>query len=1050
MAGLGPVMTGSFHGLFTGIDRYRDPGFRRLNFAGRDAGVLHALFSDNVSGDCVLLENEDATRDRLTTELRRLAEVAGGDDVVVITFSGHGTRSRELATHDAVPGNFAETALPLTRFVDLVRAIRARLLVVVLDCCFSGGMLARAFGEPDDGNSARSDGAGAWEILQSISGDGRIFLGAASADEEAFESARYRHGILTHHLVQALMGEGVLDDRGAVCLSSLVKQVLDRVTADETGVGRRRQHPTFEGTMRRTRFPPLIPGPRYREIGGHTQPPPATKDLMSLLPYGIPAPVAEQWRARVDKLNDVQVSAVHRGLLRGCNVLVSAPTASGKTLVGELAALYATTQNRKAVFLLPSRALVNEQYQRFQQAYTPLGLRVVRATGAVRDQVSDLITGSYHLAVATYETYIGLLASHPRLLTGVGVLVVDEIQSLLLSDRGPRLELLLTRLRRAAHRNLPVPQLVGLSAVLGQADRLAAWLDASLVPFTDRVIPLCEGVLGPDGTYLHRLHGGKQAQVAEAEEQLLTTSGLVAGDDLAERLVGKLVAQGDRVLVFRSSRIGARAFARRLSDRLDLPTAESVLSALPQGDVSRVGEMLRDCLGGGVAFHSTDLGEAEQQAVVEGFCGKGGPIRVVVATTTLAQGVNLSADSVVVCELEHPGRPGRPYTASEYKNMAGRAGRDAAKDVPGRAIVLSNGSVDTQRIWRSYVNARPDPACSALFGASLALPSLVLTVLKCLADEPGDADATGVADFLAWTYGAFQSQHDHTSGPFSFANVHSVVASLVEDGFVIAADNGYGLTPLGETTVRSGLDVESARVLVGALRRVADTELTRMTLLGVAQLITEVDDVRFTKPSVNWQREYDEFARQLPRQRCAPAVAAALLGPRSQGGAEIGRCRRALACLMWSNGRPISKIETALTLHLRPQAGIRDPGPIAHAAQRTADVIRAVVDIARHLHPESDLTDLAELLPWQLSLGIVKGLVPVARHLDRRVEREVYLRLDQSGLTDPAGIASADTVQLLQCAGNENLAAAVRAAAEAAVAEANQPALDDLIDPPED
>ncbi|MEV4049679.1 DEAD/DEAH box helicase [Amycolatopsis sp. NPDC049688] len=1039
-------MTGTFHGLFTGIDRYRDPGFRRLNFAARDAGVLHALFSDNVSGDCVLLENEDATRDRLTAELSRLAEVAGGDDVVVITFSGHGTRSRELATHDAVPGNFAETALPLTRFVDLVRAIRARLLVVVLDCCFSGGMLARAFAEPD-GDNARSDGAGAWEILQSISGDGRIFLGAASADEEAFESARYRHGILTHHLVQALMGDGGVLDRGAVCLSSLVKQVLDRVTAEETGIGRRRQHPTFEGTMRRTRFPPLAPGPRYCQIGGHTQPPPVTKDLMSLLPHGIPEQVAEQWRAQVDKLNDVQLSAIHRGLLRGCNVLVSAPTASGKTMVGELAALHATTQNLKAVFLLPSRALVNEQYQRFRKTYTPLGLRVVRATGALRDQVSDLMTGSYHLAVVTYETYIGLLASHPRLLAGVGVLVVDELQSLLLSDRGPRLELLLTRLRRAAHRNLPTPQLVGLSAVLREVDRLAAWLDASLVRITDRVIALREGVLGPDGTYLHRLHGGKQAQVAEGEEQLLETSGVVTGDDLAERLVGKLVAQGDRVLVFRSSPLRARAFARRLSGRLDLPAAESVLSALPQGDVSRVGEMLRDCLGGGVAFHSTDLGEAEQQAVVEGFCGKEGPIRVVVATTTLAQGVNLSADSVVVCELEHPGRP---YTTSEYKNMAGRAGRDAAKDVPARAIVLSAGGVDTQRIWRRYVNARPDPARSALFGADLALPSLVLTVLKGLAEEPDGADAAGVADFLAWTYGAFQSQHDRTSGPLSFAEVQSVIASLMEDGFLIAAGNGYRLTPLGETVVRSGLDIESARVLAGALGTVADTELTRMTLLGVAQLITEVDDVRFTKPSVNWQREYDEFARQLPRQRCAPAVAAALLGPRSKGGAEIGRVRRALACLMWSNGRPISKIETALTLHLRPQAGIRDPGPIAHAAQRTADVIRAVVDIARHLHPEAELAELAEVLPWQLSLGIVKGLVPVARHLDRRVEREVYLRLDQLGLTDPEGVAAADTAQLLQCAGSEDLADAVRAAAEAAVAEANQPALDDLIDPPAD
>ncbi|CAM3906054.1 DEAD/DEAH box helicase [Kibdelosporangium persicum] len=1046
-------MSGTFHGLFIGIDNYHDPAFRRLNFAGRDARVLHALFSDNVRGDCVLVQNEEATTARVTAELGRIAETSGDDDFVVITFSGHGTPSRELATHDAVPGRFAETALPLTKLVALVRAIRARLLVVVLDCCFSGGMLARTFFEPDDGSTARSDETDAWEVVRSISGQGRVFLGAASADEEAFESPRYQHGILTHHLIQGLMGaDDVLDNRGKVCLPSLVKHVLDRVTAEETGTRRRKQHPTFGGTMSLTRFPPLSPGPKYQEIGAHFQPPPANKDLMSLVAHGVPSPVAELWRDRVGKLNDVQVAAVNRGgLLNGCDVLVSAPTASGKTLVGEIVALHAAAHNRKAVFLLPSRALVNEQYEKFQKAYDPLGIRVVRATGGLRDQVSDLITGSYQIAVVTYETFIGLLSGLPGLVERAGVLIVDEIQSLLLPDRGPRLELLFTRLRRAVHRGLPTPQLVGLSAVLGDPDKLAAWLGATLVEFTDRAIPLSEGVLSPDGTYLYRTHGGKDVQGTEAEQRLLPRSGVTVGDDLVERLVRKLVEQGDRVLVFRSSRAGTRAFARRLADRLGLPAAKSVLGALPKGDVSRVGEMLRDCLGGGVAFHNTDLRESEQQAVVQGFRNEAGEIRVVVATTTLAQGVNLSADSVVVCELEHPGRSGRPYTSSEYKNMAGRAGRDTGRDVPGRAIVVSNGGVDAQRIWRDYVNAGPEPARSALLVADLDWDSLVLTVLRSLADEPEGADAAGATDFLSWTFGAFQSQAARTAAPFPPDTVRAVVDSLREEGFLTTADNGHRLTSLGEIVVRSGLSVASARVLAATLSAVADTELTRMTLLGAAQLVTEVDDVRFAKPSANWHREYDEFARQLPRQRCAPAVTAALLGPRSQNGSGVGRVRRALACQMWSTGQPISKIETALTLHLRPQAGIRDPGPIAYAAQRTADVIRAVVDIARHLHPEADLDDLAEALPWQLALGIIKGLVPIARHVDNPVEREVYLRLDQAALRDPAAVATADAAQLLHCTNDdEPLAATLRAAAKAALAEANQPALDDLMDLPED
>lgn len=1044
-----PAVRGTFRGLHVGIDNYRDPAFQPMVFAGRDALAMHALLTDNMDGEGVLLRDAEATKERLVSELERLADISCGGDVVVITFSGHGTRTRELATYDAVPGRFAGTALPLSEFVALVKVIRARLLVVVLDCCFSGGMLARAFFEPDDGGLARTDEPGAWNVLSEISGDGRIFLGAASADEEAFELPRYRHGILTYHLLQGLMGAGdVLDHRGRVCLTSLVRHVQTKVGAEETGIRRRRQHPTFEGTMRQTSFPPLVPGPRYLAMCDHNQPPPVNKDLMSLVDHGIPAAVAALWRDRIDKLNDVQVAAVNAGgLLNGCNVLVSAPTASGKTLVGEIAALHAVANNGKALFLLPSRALVEEQYSRLHETYGPLGVRVVRATGALRDQVSDIVAGSYQLAVVTYETLIGLHAGRPGVLDRVGVLVVDEIQSLLLSDRGPRLELLLTRLRRAARRGRPAPQLVGLSAVLGSLDDLASWLGATPVTVTGRSVPLHEGVLDQRGTYRYRVHGGDHEEGAEADRQLVSTEGVVTLDDLVTRLVTTLAGQGERVLVFCAQCAGASGLARRLAGRLGLPSADSVLASLPQGDVSRVGVLLRDCLASGVAFHSTDLRDSEQRAVVRGFSDREGDLQIVVATTTLAQGVNLSADSVVLWELQHPGPVGRPYTPAEYKNMVGRAGRATL----GRAYVVCNGEFDAERVWREYVNAEPQPVRSALLSPELDLHDIVLNVLRVLADDAVRADTAEVVGFLRWTFATFQHHRDGATDPFTFDQVRVTVDSLREEGFLADVDNGHRLTPLGETVVRSGLQVTSARALVAALKEVADAELTRMTLIGAAQLVTKSDDGRFTRKSTNWQREYDEFVRQLQRQRAAQAVTDALLGQRRRQGAATGRVRRALACQMWSFGRPISEIETAMTLHLRPQAGIRDPGPVAHAAQRTADVIRAVIDIAKHLHPGADLDEFAEILPWQLSLGIGKGLVPLARHLDLTIEREVFLRLSHQGLDNAKAVTTAGTAALLDCAGgDEEVAAALAAAAEAALVEANRPALDDLMGLPED
>ncbi|WP_018686998.1 DEAD/DEAH box helicase [Actinokineospora enzanensis] len=1044
-------MTCTFHGLFIGIDTYRDAAFPQLKFAARDARVLHALFSDNVDGNCVLVEDAAATRARITAELRAIAAVSDDDDIVVITYSGHGTRSRELATHDAVRGRFAETALPLADLVELVNAIRGRMVVGILDCCFSGGLLARAFFEPDDGAGARSDGSDAWDALKAVSGAGRVFLGAASADEEAFEQARYRHGILTHHLVQGLMGAGAVLREGRVSLAALVDYVLDRVADERIGYDARRQHPTFVGAMCRIQFPPLVPGARYAALGGPIEPPPVNKDVLSLVPYGVPGSVAELWRDRIGKLNDVQVAAINRGgVLRGCAALVVAPTAAGKTKIGEIVALHAAAQDRKTVFLLPSRALVNEKYEQFTADYAELGLKVIRVTGELRDQIGDLLSGEYRVAVLTYEAFLGLLTRRPSMIERVGVLVVDEIQSLLLPDRGPRLELLFTRLRRGVGMGAPMPQLVGLSAVLGDPEELASWLGAEPVSIPDRVIPLSEGVLSPDGIYRHRTHGGRQESAVDDERQLLTTSGLTTGDDLVERLVENLVAEGRQVIVFRSRRAGTRTFAQRLAGRLGLAAAATVLEDLPGEDVSRVGQVLRACLGRGVAFHNADLRDDERKAVERGFRGQAREIRVVVATTTLAQGVNLPADTVVLCELEHPGRQGRPYSVSEYKNMAGRAGRNAQGVGPAQAIVMSAGGLDAERIWRDYVCADVDLTRSALLARDLDLHTLVLAVLQGLSGAAECTDAAAVIGFLAWSFGAFQARNTGEKDPFPAETVRKVIEQLRAWDFLAGAEAGYRLTEIGRIVVHSGLCIESARTLVATLRAVQPGELTSMTLLCVAQLVTEVGDGRFARRAANWQREYDEFARTLAKHRVASSVITTLLGPRSQDGHQAGRVRQAIACRMWSTGQPIAKIEVAVTLHLAPQDGIREAGPIEQAARHTADVIGTVIAIARILHPDADLGDLAEALPVQLAFGITKGLVPIVRHLDRPVDRAVYLRLIRAAFDTPAAVAAAESARLRTCAGDEATAAALLAAAEAALVEADQPTLDDLLDPPED
>ena len=133
-----------FHGLFIGINRYQFTAVRRLASAARDAKALYALFSDNLgAANTTLLVDRDATHDAVVAALDALQTRSTPDDVVVISFSGHGSTTHELVTHDADPDNLRATSLPLDQFTDLVSAIPARQLVVILDCCFAGGAGAK-------------------------------------------------------------------------------------------------------------------------------------------------------------------------------------------------------------------------------------------------------------------------------------------------------------------------------------------------------------------------------------------------------------------------------------------------------------------------------------------------------------------------------------------------------------------------------------------------------------------------------------------------------------------------------------------------------------------------------------------------------------------------------------------------------------------------------------------------------------------------------------------------------------------------------------------
>jgi replicative superfamily II helicase len=218
--------------------------------------------------------------------------------------------------------------------------------------------------------------------------------------------------------------------------------------------------------------------------------------------HGFPPEIVSQWATDFPQgLNPLQLRAVNEfGALNGRPLLVVAPTSSGKTMIGELAGVQAVIGGKKAAFLLPYRALVNEKYEEFTARYGPAGVRVVRCSGDATDGIGPVLTGRYDLAFFTYETFLNLALGSARLLAQLGLVVVDEGQFITDPHRGITVELIFALLLRARERGIE-PQLVILSAVIGNLNSFDRWLNVPLLLSRERPVPLIEGVLDRRGTF---------------------------------------------------------------------------------------------------------------------------------------------------------------------------------------------------------------------------------------------------------------------------------------------------------------------------------------------------------------------------------------------------------------------------------------------------------------------------------------------------------------------------------------------------------------------
>ena len=249
----------NFHSLFVGINRYASLSISDLTCATRDAQALYAMFVDSLGDkNSKLLTDEQATQSGILSQLDEL-KATSVDDLVFIHFSGHGSDTHQLLTHDADPAVLAKTAIPLMDLTNSFSQIPAMNLVLCLDCCFSGGAGAKVFHSP---SGTRSTGS-VDKILGSLGGTGRVILTASGTDQKALEDRRKGHGLFSLYLLDALSGTPEVVRAGHISFLQLVDYVIRSVESAALSF-HHVQQPTLRGKLDGdVYFPILKRGPVY-------------------------------------------------------------------------------------------------------------------------------------------------------------------------------------------------------------------------------------------------------------------------------------------------------------------------------------------------------------------------------------------------------------------------------------------------------------------------------------------------------------------------------------------------------------------------------------------------------------------------------------------------------------------------------------------------------------------------------------------------------------------------------------------------------------------
>jgi len=628
-----------------------------------------------------------------------------------------------------------------------------------------------------------------------------------------------------------------------------------------------------------------------------------------------------------------QEMSIKAGLLDGKSILISAPTASGKTLIATLAIIKQLLDKKgKIVYLSPLKALASEKFSEFKKLETiDFGKKIkIQISTGDYDQ-KDKNLGLNDILILTNEKMDSVIRQGADWLNEISLVVVDEVHLLGDDDRGPTLEIILTKLMLLPQK----PQILALSATVTNADEISNWLGCKLVESNWRPVPLWEGVYD-------------QGVVTMQDRKNFEIETSVRGAPVDLGLDS--LKNGGQAILFAETRARSVSLATKASDAVakdlnekDKKTLEKISTKiLEENEHTELIRNLATLVKKGVAFHHAGLNQSCRDIIESEF--RNGRIKILASTPTLAAGVNLPARRVVIANISrYDGKFGtnKPISILEYKQLSGRAGRPQY-DEYGESIIV--GSSNSDEIFDYYINGIPEPVSSKLTGDK----ALRIHVLSLISTTPGIKNDE-IVDFFSKTLSG--SQETKTIIKFK---IQIAMRYLESEELVKIKGGRFIATEFGKKTSTLYIDPLTAVYFRKALLKISKAN---QHTLGILHVITSCEDF-FPKFSLR-NKDYELISNLLENYR-------------SQLIENISEydCNRSLLAMH-------SWINESTEIFLSDNLGI-ESGDMYRMTENTDWLIHAFYELAK-LEKRDDILEELNILQRRIEYGIKEELVDLVK-----------------------------------------------------------------------